>query len=352
MAWNKDEGVRGFQLPSAFKTGGGGAGPAPVAPAPADPGGRNFGFRNTGAIREQGLQTAGLATRAAEVGEPTSFRSGAGAPEPIAVMRGTATTFSPGRLPGHQFAEPEMATPLQAQQVWNRGMRGEAVATGDRRGFTTPEATLDTQFGGFRAPGQTIEEVKAAKEPPSHGEAWRAQAGVYKKQEEGLAQTQDVAKSKQNVEGFNKWLHESPYSTFDAKTNKLAFVPQDENQARDAKAAENIAHAQGVDAGKQHFEGRQLARKWLTTQPLPPNFDVNAYLAAVSSDPKAWAELMDKTKASAVRPGPAARKPSSWFGPTQLQGEVGAPPTFVAPAAPISPTQPTGNLSGLVESME
>jgi hypothetical protein len=285
-----------------------------AAPVPAPTEGRSFGFQNTGGARAAAAAPAALAAEGASVGEPTSFRGGAGAPEPIAVMRGTATTFSPGRLPGHQFAEPEMATPLQAQQVWNRGMRGEAVAAGEKRGFTTPEATLDTQYGGFRAPGQTIAEVAATKEGPGMTQAREAQAGVFREQEKGLAQTQDLAKAKQNVNEFHGLLHESPYSSFDPAKKQLAFAPKDENQARDARAAENIAQKEGAKAGMEHFEGRQLARKWLLTQPLPDNFDANAYLAEVANDPKAWTELMDKSKTSAVAPGPTQPTPrKSWY---------------------------------------
>ena len=175
-----------------------------AAPAPADTGMRPVGFRNTGAIREQGERTAALAAGAASVGEPTSFRGGAGAPEPIAVMRGTATTFSPGRLPGHQFAEPEMATPLGAQQAWNRGMRGEAVAAGGKRGFTTPEATLDTQDGGFRSPGQTVAEIAATKEGPGKTAAGFGAGRYYDELAETAKATREKAEQGQRVSSFSK----------------------------------------------------------------------------------------------------------------------------------------------------
>jgi hypothetical protein len=180
---------------------------APTAPASADTGMRPVGFRNTGAIREQGERTAALAAGSAQVGEPTSFKAGAGAPEPIAVMRGTATTFSPGRLPGHQFAEPEMATPLQAGQAWNRGMRGEAIAAGDKRGFTTPEATLDTQYGGFREPGQTGKEIAAKAHvegagATTKGPFYEAQAKVLGEQAAGLKRANEAAVETQNTKAF------------------------------------------------------------------------------------------------------------------------------------------------------
>lgn len=190
-----------------FRPGGGEVAPAPQPQAQAPTEGRSFGFRNTGAIREQAQQAGQLAAGAAQVGEPTSFRGGAGAPEPIAVMRGTATTFSPGRLPGQQFAQPEMATPLQAQQAWTQGMRGQAVAEGDRRGFTTPEATLDTQYGGFRAPGQTKEEIAAKAHvegagATTKGPFYDAQAKVAQEQAAKLKRENELANQERATKDF------------------------------------------------------------------------------------------------------------------------------------------------------
>jgi hypothetical protein len=322
---------------------------------------RPVGFRNTGAIREQGERTAALAAGAAQVGEPTSFKAGAGAPEPIAVMRGTATTFSPGRLPGHQFAEPEMATPLQAQQAWNRGMRGETVAAGDKRGFTTPEATLDTQYGGFREPGQTGKEIAAKAHVEGSAAAaknpyYEAMAGKVGAETEGLqAGVAKVDRAKVTA-GFDDLMHESPYSTFDTKSGKTAFKAQNESQYRDYLASKNIALAQGDPAagpaaGRKHFEERQQIRQYLQTQPLAPNTNIDAMLDAAASNPEHWQGLVTDAQKVMKTSQPAPRR-SSFFGPTQLQGEAGAPPPAVPAAPAVRPTQPPAGFRGLVESME
>jgi hypothetical protein len=93
---------------------------------------------------------------------------------------------------------------------------------------------------------------------------------------------------------------------------------------QDRERAREIAIAHDPEAGMKHFQERQEARKWLQTQALPDNFDANAYLSAVSSDPRAWAELMEK--ASGVRPGPAAgTQPAASTDPAynRLSGFVG-----------------------------
>lgn len=63
---------------------------------------------------------------AAELGAPTSFNSGAGAPESIGVIRGTRQTFAPQRQEGKQFIEGEYSTPLRAAQAYNRALGPDA----------------------------------------------------------------------------------------------------------------------------------------------------------------------------------------------------------------------------------
>ena len=302
----------GFRQPQA----------APVAQAPADTGMRPVGFRNTGGIREQAGQPAQLAAGAAQVGEPTSFRGGAGAPEPIAVMRGTATTYSPGVLPGHQFAEPEMATPHQAGQAWNQGMRNEAVAAGERRWFTTPEATLDTQYGGFRSPGQTLAETTGQK----HVEAMAA----YTRDPSKVAAA-EIAQQKQaeaekakigtDFETDVKRRHGEPMVgkgggiTYDI--SKL-----DPYKLRDIDGAKNYAMEQGdPKAGHNYMEWSQRLR-----MQYPDIY------AATRSNPLAWddvvrthgPQLPAATSAPQTGPGsPGAWRPW-WQKPAQPPAESNA----------------------------
>ena len=345
-----------YRRKAAEATGGfrGGATAAPAVPVAT--GGNDSawqpgsGFRNTGAFRERALQQEQLKAGAAEVGEPASFRAGAGAPEPIAVMRGTATTYSPGRLPGNQFAEPEMATPLQAQQKWNAGMRGEAVAAGDRRGFTVPEATLDAKYGGFRAPGTALAETECEQHRLTRA-AENTRPDLVAAADIAGQKQKEVVRAKVGTD-YDQLMHESPYSTFDTGKGKTEFKAKDEAQYRDYLASKNLALAQGDPAvGRKHFEERQQVRQWLQTQPLAPNTNIDAMLDAAASNPEHWQGLVADAQKVIKTAQPAPNR-SSFFGPTQLQGEAGAPPP-VAPVAPsIRPTQPSAGFRGLVESME
>lgn len=226
------------------------------------------GFRNTGAFRERAMQGAQMAARGAEMGEPTSFRGGVGAPEPIAVMRGGATTFSPGRFPGRQFVEPEMATPTQAQQAWNRGVRGQAIAEGERRRFTTPEATLETQYGGWRAPGQTIAEVAATKEGAGKaaagfgaGKYYQAMADVAR---QGIEKT-DLATRKKGAEDFLHEIIPLAGGVREPKKNAIGYDlawPTDPGAVADI----NRAHGKFMETGdkavamKDFQESRQVRK--------------------------------------------------------------------------------------------
>ena len=319
-------------------------------PAPT----RSFGFQSgSDAIAPGGVAAA----RSAEavdagksLGEPTSFRAGAGAPNPIQVIRRLNQTFVPGAAPGG-FIGGEFADQTQAKQAWNRGMRNEAVAAGDRRGFTTPEATLDTQYGSFRPPGQTLAETPQ-REIPGHAEAWKEQAGLYKAQRGVVEAGQEkIDKAKVGTD-FDQLMHESPYSTFDTGKGKTEFKAKDEAQYRDYLASKNLALAQGDPAvGRKHFEERQQVRQWLQTQPLAPNTNIDAMLDAAASNPEHWQGLVADAR-KVIKTAQPAPSRSSFFGPTQLQGEAGAIPPAAPAAPPIRPTQPPAGFRGLVESME
>jgi hypothetical protein len=119
--------------------------------APPNPGGRSFGFRS-GAAQVGGVadQRLNLATEAGkELGAPTSFNAGAGAPAPIGVIRGMRQTFATD-AGGAQLSE--FATPLQAQQAFNR--EGLREATGATKLLPEKErlaalSKATEQFGGY-----------------------------------------------------------------------------------------------------------------------------------------------------------------------------------------------------------
>ena len=335
--------------------------PASVAPAvPVTQPTRSFGFESGAGPGEKlaAARAPELAGAGAALGEPTSFRGGVGAPMPVEVVRGGRTTYTNpapdapggGYNPTAARNTQEFASPLQAQQAWNRGMRSEAVAEGDRRGFTVPEATLDARYGGFRTPGTSLAETV--------GEQHRL-TGAAENKRPDLVAAADIAGQKQKEvvrakvgTDYDTLMHESPYSTFDTKSGKTAFKAKDESQYRDYLASRNLALAQGDPAvGRQHFEERQQVRQWLQTQSLAPNTNIDAMLDAASRSPEHWQGLVADAQ-KVIKTTQPTPKVSSWFGPTQLQGEAGAPPPAAPAPPPIRPTQPPAGFRGLVESME
>ena len=308
-------------------------------PVPADTGARSFGFRSGAANPATTPHETEAVAAGAALGEPTSFRGGAGAPPPVAIMRGMRTTFQnpAAEQPGGGYVQTpgsspvEYATPVQAGQAWNQGMRNEAVAAGDRRGFTTPESTLDTQYGGFRAPGQTVAETTGQK----HVEAMAA----YNRDPAKVAAA-EIAKQKQDQAlktkvgtDYDQAMHEG-HGDFDTGTGQGKFKAKDEGQYKDYLAGKNHSIEVGdPKAGRQLYEDRQMARKWLQTQPLPANMDVNAYLDQAAAHPESWSKLMEHVNAAGLTPGASPQK--HWYN----FGGGTAPATPAAPSVP-APAQP------------
>jgi hypothetical protein len=255
------------------------------------------GFRNTGAFRERALAERQPGAGAAEMGEPTSFRSGAGAPEPIAVMRGTTTTFSPGRLPGRQFAEPETATPLEARQVWNRGMRAEAVAAADRRGFTVPEATLEARYGSWREPGTSRLETIANLDPTG---ARAFNLARTKGVEEAIKTSETAQKQQDRRRAADQFLHEivptaggTRAPNQNAPGYKLTW-PTDPGKVADLNRAYDTFMATGDKAAaRKVFDEHQALRRYLEAIPnKPENFNMEGFLNEAYQNPQAWQQLV------------------------------------------------------------
>ena len=327
--------------------GGGFRQPQEVAAAPtqAPTEGRSFGFQNTGGARAAVAAPAAVAAEGASVGEPTSFRGGAGAPEPIAVMRGTATTFSPGRLPGRQFAEPEVATPTQAGQAWHRGMAGVETAAADARGLTDPG--IEARHGSFRAPGQTVAEIAATKEGPGKTAAGFG-AGEYYGELAATAKAEREKKEQgQKVSAFNSLYKE-----------RFGPAPKEGTQGHeDYYDAMLHAREHGDKAGIDRYVQTHQIRQF---EPLFNQQNLDAHKLGFSMEELGQLKQQDPElyRRTVLMLGPklagagAAPGRSFTLGPTQLQGEIGVSPP-AAPAAPtFRPTQPPPALQGLVESME
>ena len=332
--------------------------PAAPAPVPADTGGRSFGFRSGAANPAITPHETEAVAAGAALGEPTSFRGGAGAPMPVEVVRGVRTTFTNpapeapggGYNPTPSRNTAEFATPLQAQQAWNRGMRGGFVAEHPTRGNltypegTSPEEQANAKYGSFRTPGQTLQETPA-REIPGHVEAWKEQAKLAKAQtgvvEAGQAK---VDKAKVGTD-FDTLMHESPYSTFDTGKGKTEFKAKDESQYRDYLASRNLALAQGDPAvGRKHFEDRQMVRQWLNTQENKPDFNADAALDAATQNPEHWQGLVGEAKRALGVSRPPVKR-SFWdnfrSGPAPAANPKNAWATPYAPSLPAPTGEPS-----------
>jgi hypothetical protein len=200
------------------------------------------------------------------------------------------------------FTSPEVGTAQQARMAWHRDMASQEAAAAGRRGLTDP--TIAERHGEYRVPGQTLEEIRATAEPPGMGEQRKAIAGRAEAESAELKRQQELAKSKEAKQTYSSLMQEGPFATFDKSKGTLAFMPKDEDEARDAKAGENwAAKTMDAQAGVQHFNERRMARKYLNTLALPADFDVNAYLNAVSASDEAWDDFkkrMSKTNLTAA----------------------------------------------------
>ena len=313
----------------ARETPGGGGGLSDI-PAAA-PTGRNFGFRS-GAAQPGGVAERNLAATAGkELGEPTSFNAGAGAPEPIAIMRGTRTTFSPGQPEGRQFALPEVATDLQARQAWNRTQlareQGEVAGLpiSPESKVTLAEAAKE-RFGEWQPAGGALAEITAEGRQPGAKELRVAQTAELNRKEA-------AAIGQQNVDDFTKqW--QGTHGQYDK--SGVYQKPTDPNVVRDKAMATEIARTQGTEAGLKHYQESTQFRSFeplftpenLTTfrAGLPPAAQNNpvysdAYLNAIKQHPQAWRETV-------LQLGPKLRqltplRPPRSVGTTLWEGEPG-----------------------------
>ena len=277
-----------------------------VAPAPT----RSFGFQSgAGAPSEEVGRAASLVQAGNELGSPTSFNAGAGAPAPVEVVRGMRTTYTNpapdsgeggGYNPTLSRNTREFASPVQAGQAFNRGELNQDLALAAKTPGVTPNvAALTEKYGEYVPP----EGPKIA----ALGEQQRLTQAAENKRPDLMAKAEAdrAAEATRVGETYVATLKNylaNTFGTFDSATNRMAFKPTDENTARDALAAEEVARREGAPAAIAHYQDRQNIRSYLGTMQdqLPKGFDANAYLSAVSQNPAAWKELVSKGRALKV----------------------------------------------------
>ena len=287
---------------------------------------RSFGFRSGAARVNEGLEK-NLAAAGSELGAPTSYAGGAGAPTPIGVIRGMKQTYA-ADTGGPQLSE--FATPTQAKQGYNREQLGMNLAA---IGKLPPEAqagareAVAEKFGGYIHP----------KGPEIRAEGEQARLNIASEIEKrpdlvALAEERKAATAKtvgdENVSTLKNYLVNT-FGTFDPASGRVGFKPSDENMARDATAAEEVARRDGGKAAISHFQERQNVRALLGEMKgkgrLPEGIDVNAYLSAMSQNPEAWQELVTRGKALRTTSRPETPTAETLGGQLDILGRASTP---------------------------
>jgi hypothetical protein len=209
---------------------------------------------------------------------------------PIHVIRRMASTWQ-GPTPGQEYRTLE-----QANQAFIRAGQGEALP-GTRAGYDPVEGPK-IRAGGEE---QRATDLAANKRPDLAALGEATQAAQAEKVSEG------------HVSTLKNYLTNT-YGKLDTATGRMTFKPADENVARDALASEEVARREGAPAAITHYQERQAVRSYLKKVALPANFDVNAYMGAVSQNPAAWKELVSKGRALGVtKPGFRAATSRPWY---------------------------------------
>jgi hypothetical protein len=262
---------------------------APSAPSPTDET-RGTGtltkYRPVGGWRDPGA--AQTAPNLAELGEPTSFAGGAGAPEPIEVIRGMKRTYAPAGQ------SDEYGTRLQAAQAYNRVAKGRELAeigglpvSPETKDFFTQEA--EKRYGSYRAPGQTLAEIAAEREGPETGKLRALQTRGLERQETEALGTESIAR-------FNKW-YEGQYGKYDS--SGVLIKPTGENEIRDLRAAQEVAKSQGDVAARKYYQDSLMVRQYepvvtganlqyMQSKVPGQKVPTSAELAIIKQSPDAW----------------------------------------------------------------
>jgi len=274
---------------------------APLGPEAPET--RSFGFRSGAARGLAEGRTADLARAGTELGSPTSYAGGAGAPASIGVIRGMKQTYAQD-TGGPQLQE--FATPQQAGQAWNRRqLQLGASPTG------TPEEVRPGNLGGVVKPGtpgvggydpvkgpEIREEGRVRATQPDvlgAGEERKINALLRGSLEEKQRLENDAAIGSKNVSSLKNYV----------TTTRGLSIEKDSDVARDTAAAAEVGLRAGPGGDKisiQHFNERQAIRAYLKANPfsMPEGYTTDMYLGALAQNPAAWAELVQEGKKKMV----------------------------------------------------
>lgn len=265
----------------------------------APPQDRPLGFRNAGGIKAAAERGADLAAAGAELGAPTSFAGGAGAPTPIGVIRGMKQTYAMD-TGGPQLSE--FATPTQARQAFNRRESDKNLAD---IGNLPPEAqggaraAVREKFGGYEpVEGPRLRLEGAVKTQLPSEQALADERAAFAEQRKAKAASDALANASivgsQNVSSLNNYV----------KTTR-GEIDKNTEVGRDAEAAAEVARRSGAGGDKAaitHFNERQAIRAYLRSNPfkLPEGYTHDMYLGALAQNPAAWAEMVQEGRKKMV----------------------------------------------------
>ncbi len=298
---------------------------APVAPETVAPPTRSFGFQSGAARVNEGREKS-LAVAGAEVGAPTSWAGGAGAPMPVEVVRGTKTTYTNpapesggGYNPTPSQNTQEFGTATEARQAFNRGQAGQDLALAQRTPGVTPNvAAITDKYGKYIPPeGPKAEIVGEQQRLTQAAENKRPDLAALADQRK--AELEDKTASL-HIGALKNYLTNT-YGKLNPATGRMDFKPGNESMARDATAAEEVARQEsklGRDGGKAaiaHFQERQNVRSFLASKAMPAGFDVNAYLSAAAQNPQVWQELAEEGRKlrTTTRPSSEPASTPPWY---------------------------------------
>jgi hypothetical protein len=248
---------------------------AAAVPEPGAPPTRSFGFQSGAARGLAEGRNADLAVAGAELGAPTSYAGGAGAPPSIGVIRGMKQTYAQD-TGGPQLQE--FATPQQAGQAWNRNQLNQDLALARQTPGVTPNvAALEDRYGKYVPPKGPEAEVI--------GEQQRLTQAAENKRPDL------VMKAKVDEETYKRGVSELVGKDFESdflkrwsprdSAGKLSPVT-DPVLLRDKDDAKSYAMEQGnVQAGQKYVEWSQRLRQ------MRPD----AYKLA-AQNPLAWSDFV------------------------------------------------------------
>jgi hypothetical protein len=326
--------------------------------APPDTWAPGTGFRNTGGIKAAAGREAELVAAGAELGAPTSYAGGAGAPMPVEIVRGLKTTYTNpapysggGYNPDPSRNTREFASPIQAQQAFNRGQLNMNLAA---IGNLPPEAeggarvAVNEKFGGYdplkgpemRLAGYLQEGVE------------RVKAETYNKQPQ-LQAAADVINSDQAAKLFDQKL-KAVYGeeATDDKGNIRYVLPPAIAHAASGYIPQSPAEVDAaIEKAKPAIETAKTVNMF--TDPAKGDPARAGILKQYRAEQAAKGQPPDPVVEKYITSSPVGAHNADWFKTAYQRATPAAGPAMVpAPGAPPAiPARETGFVPSAIDNL-